>query len=236
MEHTPTPAEPPLAGRAASPAAARLHRAPPLRRRLRGSASGRGPRGPLAAALLVAVGLAVPVAARGQIGVMGGYGRDALGELSAEEFALADQADGFHTGIFLDIGLGRFAARPGIVYRRLQNAAFSGAERIPADLDIVEFPLDLRVSAPLPVVTPYLLGGAVLMFPSSARTTINEALVGRLVRLDIGVGLEWDVGFRLWPEIRYGTALGGLVGSEAEAEAGDGSSLETLMIRIGVSF
>lgn len=200
--------------------------------------SGTRPAGrPFAALLLGAACLWGPGAARAQIGVTGGYGRDSLGELDAGAgFSLADRADGFHTGIFLDIGLGRLAVRPGIVYRRLQNAAFSGVERIPADIEIVEFPLDLRLSAPLPVATPYLLAGPVLMFPSSARPSIDQALVGQRVRLDVGVGLEWDVGFRLWPEIRFGTGLGGLAGSDAEAAAGDSSSLETLMIRLGVSF
>lgn len=193
-----------------------------------------------AAALVLLLGTAVaalPDAADAQIGVMGGYNRDSLGELDAGEgFALADQADGFHTGIFLDIGLGRFAIRPGIVYRRLQDAAFSGPERTSADIEIVEFPLDLRLGLPLPVATPYLLAGPVLMFPSSARFSIDQALADPRVRLEIGVGLELDVGFRLWPEIRYGKGLGGLAGSAAEAASGESSSLETLMIRLGVSF
>lgn len=224
MEDTPRPSPPPRS-----------------RRRLpRVAATGRPPSsgGRAAALLFVAmVSAALPRPADAQIGIMGGYSRDSLGGLDAGEgFSLAERADGFHTGIFLDIGLGRFAIRPAIVYRRLQDAAFSGVERTSADIEIVEFPLDLRLSAPLPVATPYLLAGPVLMFPSSARSSIDQALADPRVRLDVGVGLEWDVGFRLWPEIRFGKGLGGLAGSAAEAAAGESSSLETLMIRLGVSF
>lgn len=214
------------------------HRSRPRRRRAPDSPRPPASRGRAAALVLLlgTAGAALPDAVDAQIGVMGGYSRDSLGELDAGEgFALADRADGFHTGIFLDIGLGRFAIRPGIVYRRLQDAAFSGPERTPADIEIVEFPLDLRLGVPLPVATPYLLAGPVLMFPSSARSSIDQALADR-VRLEIGVGLEWDVGFRLWPEIRYGKGLGGLAGSDAEVASGESSSLETLTIRLGVSF
>lgn len=193
--------------------------------------------GGLLPTLLLAAALAAPGSLDAQIGVMGGYSRDSLGGFDAGPgFALADEADGFHTGIFLDVALGRFAVRPGIVYRRLQDAAFSGAERTNTDVEIVEFPLDLRLAAPLPIATPYLLAGPAVMFPSSARTPVDEALAGARVRVDVGVGLVWDLGFRLWPEIRYGWGLGGLASSATEAEAGSSSSLETLMIRVGVSF
>lgn len=184
--------------------------------------------------LLVLLG---PRPARAQIGVLGGYSRDSLGEFDGgEDFRLADEAHGFHAGIFLDFGFGRFALRPAIVYRRLADAAFSGAEGTSADIEIVEFPLDLRVSAPLPVASPYLLAGPVVMFPSSARATIDQGLPGARVRLDIGLGLEWDLGFRLWPEVRYGHGLGGLASSETEAAVGRDASLDTFMLRLGVSF
>jgi len=237
MDHTPAPADPPPSSCAGCTASPRRPLPRPAGTGRRSPVSAWRTPGAFAATLLVFAGLSVPMAARAQIGVMGGYSRDSVGEFdTGAGFSLADRSDGFHTGIFLDISLGRFAVRPGIVYRRLQKAAFSGEERTPADIEIVEFPLDLRLSAPLPVVTPYLLAGPVLMFPSSARLAIDEGLAPRLVRLDIGAGLEWDIGFRLWPEIRYGTGLGGLAGSGAEAAAGESSSIETLMIRIGVSF
>jgi len=192
----------------------------------------------LAACLLPIAALgARPAPATAQIGVLGGYSRDSLGDFTAGEgFGLAGDADAFHAGIFLDFGFGRFALRPAIVYRRLPNAGFSGVDRTPTDIEIVEFPLDLRLSAPLPVLKPYLLAGPVLMFPSSPRTSVDQGLPGARFRLDIGIGLEWHVGLRLWPEIRYGTGLGGLANPEAEAEAGQSSSFDTFMIRLGVSF
>ena len=170
--------------------------------------------------------------AHSQIGIMGGYNRDSFGTFANQTFRLADKVDGFNTGIFLDFELGRFGVRPAIIYRQLQNAVIDIEEELESDLEVVEVPVDLRVTAPLPVVTPYIFGGPSLLFPSSSDAAVDVSLAGARLALAIGVGAEIDLGFRLWPEIRFATSLGGLI----ENDQVDASRLETFVARVGVSF
>lgn len=211
-----TPVRPPAA---ASRSSAAAHRPP--------AAASRA----IALLLAAAAGGVLPGGAAGQIGVLGGFNRESLGDLPppSETLEFVEDVDGFHAGILLDLRIGRIGFRPAIIYRHLAEAAFVGEERNSADIQIVEFPLDIRVSAPTPVLQPYLVAGAVAMFPSSAREAVDLALVGSQVRLDVGVGLEWSVGFRLWPELRLGRGLGSLLTS-------GGGSFETFTVRLGVGF
>jgi hypothetical protein len=175
---------------------------------------------------------AFPALAAAQIGIMGGYNVDTFDGFSDDRFELVDDTSGFNTGIFLDFEFGRIGLRPAIVYHRLTDAVIEDPESGPADIEIIEIPLHVRLSAPLPVATPYVLVGPTLMFPSSARPLVGDALAGTRVRWGIGLGVEWDLGFRLWPEIRYGRSIGGLV----EGDTAKASQLSTFMVTIGVSF
>jgi len=183
-----------------------------------------------AAALLV---LAVaPTTLAAQIGVIGGYNRDSFDRFSNEDFALAESTNGFNTGIFLDFEFGQIGIRPGITYRLLKGAIIQQPDGQTANLEIVEIPIDVRVVAPLPFIKPYLLAGPTVIFPSSARPLADQALAGARLGFGIGVGAEWDIGFRLWPEIRYGTSIGGIV----EDDETGGSRLDTFIARLGISF
>lgn len=174
-----------------------------------------------------------PSALEGQIGVIGGFNSDTFGSFANEDFELAEQTTGFNTGIFLDFELGRFGIRPAITYRQLKNAIVHGEEvGQTANLEIVEIPLDFRVSAPLPVIKPYLLAGPAVIFPSSPRPEADQALAGARLGIGIGLGAEWDIGFRLWPEIRYSTTIGGIM----EDDTTRGSRLSTFIARLGISF
>ena len=175
---------------------------------------------------------ACPAVAAAQIGVTGGYNHDSFSGFSDERFTLSSDINGFNTGIFLDFAIGRIGMRPAIVYRRLPGAIVEDEESAAGDMEIVELPLEIRISAPLPLAQPYLVFGPTVMFPSSTRPIVDEALAGARLLLGIGVGVEWDLGFRLWPEVRYGTSIGGLV----ENDESGGSKLQTLVVRIGLSF
>lgn len=170
--------------------------------------------------------------AHAQIGVLGGFNRDSFGDFSGETYELVDEIDGFHTGIFLDFSLGLFGIRPSIVYHRLTKAVIGEEDAPQGDIEIVEFPLEGRVAAPFGSLRPYLITGPTLMFPSSPITPVDEALAGALIRWSVGIGVEWDVGFRVWPEMRVGSTIGGLVEDDDEG----GSRLTTFMMRIGLSF
>ena len=174
----------------------------------------------------------VPSTVRAQIGVVGGYNRDSFQSFSNDDFSLAESTNGFNTGVFLDFELGQFGIRPGINYRSLQDAIVQEPDGLTANLEIVEIPVDVRVSAPLPLLKPYLLAGVAVIFPSTARPIVDEALAGARLGVGVGFGAEWDVGFRLWPEIRYATSIGGIV----EDDAAGRSRIETFVARLGISF
>lgn len=184
----------------------------------------------LASALIALA--ACPAVAAAQIGVTGGYNHDSFSGFSDERFALSSDISGFNTGIFFDFAIGRIALRPAIVYRRLPGAVEADEESAASDLEIVEIPLELRISAPLPLAKPYLVFGPTVMFPTSTIPAVDEALAGARLLLAIGFGVEWDLGFRLWPEISYGTSLGGLV----ENDETGGSKLQRVVVRLGISF
>ena len=168
-----------------------------------------------------------------QIGVLGGYNRDTFHGFSDERFELVDdKVDGFHTGIFLDFSFGLFGVRPSVVYHRLTKAVLGEGESPPSDIEIIEFPVEGRVTATFSTVRPYVIAGPTVMFPSSPAVEVDEALAGARVRWNVGLGVEWDVGFRVWPEVRIGSTIGGLV----EDDETDGSRLTTFMARIGLSF
>ena len=187
---------------------------------------------PPALAALLGAWLAAPAPVTGQLGVLGGFSRDSFGESSGSEITLADRTDGFHTGIFIAFDMGPLGVRPAIVFRELPGAVLPGGDQPAVDVEIIEIPLDIRIKAPLSGLTPYLLAGPVVMFPSSARDRVDDALVGSRVRFDFGIGLEWDLGFRIWPEIRYGRSVGSLLAGDTT----DDSDMETFMVRLGVSF
>lgn len=193
----------------------------------------------------LALGLvcALPAHAEAQIGILAGYNRDTLAEFLPENgFDLTDITDGYHVGVFLNFNLATFSIRPAVVYHRMPElVAMAGDERVQFDIDLVEIPLDFRIRLPLPAVQPYVLGGPVLTFPSSTFSGVDDLLTARPVRAEFGVGVELDLGFRLWPEVRYGFGTGSLMGSGVAVGSGvlrgDGEPRhDTLTLRLGISF
>ena len=175
---------------------------------------------------------AMPAAAAAQIGITGGYNSDSFRGFQNEAFRIADQTNGFNTGIFLDFEIGNVGIRPALVYRQLQNAVIEDPETPATSLEFVEVPLDVRLKARLPVISPYVLAGPSVLFPSSARPNVDQALAGARMTFGFGVGAEWDLGFRLWPEIRYATSVGGIV----KDDPANASRARTFIARLGISF
>ena len=185
----------------------------------------------------------LPADAEAQIGILAGYNRDTLAEFLPENgFDLTELTDGYHVGVFLNFNLATFSIRPAVVYHRMPElVAMAGEERVRFDIDLVEVPLDFRIRLPLPAVQPYVLGGPVLTFPSSTFSGVDDLLTARPVRAEFGVGVELDVGFRLWPEVRYGFGLGSLMGSDVAVGSrvlqGEGEPRhDSLTLRLGISF
>jgi len=196
-----------------------------------------------AAQLAVGLALATPLAATAQIGIVGGYNRDTIEDfLPANGFDFTDLANGFHVGIFFNVNIGLVGIRPAIIYHRVPDlVASAGEARTQFDIELVEIPLDVRLRLPIPVFRPYLLAGPVFSFPSTSVTNINRLLNDRPIRAEFGAGLELDLGFKLWPEIRYGRGLGPLMGSGIPLGEGtllgEGEPrLDTFTLRLGISF
>ncbi len=185
----------------------------------------------------------LPAAAEAQIGILAGYSRDTLEEFLPENgFDLTDVTDGYHVGVFLNFNLATFSIRPALIYHRMPElVAMAGEERVRFDIDMVEVPLDFRIRLPLPTVQPYVLGAPVLTFPSSTFSGVDDLLAARSVRAEFGIGLELDLGLRIWPEVRYGFGIGSLMGSDVAVGSrvlqGEGEPRhDTLTLRLGVSF
>ena len=195
------------------------------------------------AGLALGLACALPANAEAQIGILAGYNRDTLAEFLPENgFDLTELTDGYHVGVFLNFNLATFSIRPAVIYHRMPElVAMAGDERVQFDIDLVEIPLDFRIRLPLPAVQPYVLGGPVLTFPSSTFSGVDDLLTARPVRVEFGVGVELDLGFRLWPEVRYGFGLGSLMGPDVAVGSrvlqGDGEPRHnTLTLRLGISF
>jgi hypothetical protein len=182
-------------------------------------------------ALLIAFS-AIPAVAVAQIGITGGFNRDSFSGFESTTFRLADQANGFNTGIFLDFEIGNVGIRPALIYRQLQDAVMEDPESAPTSLEFVEVPLDIRLKARLPIISPYVLAGPSVLFPSSARPGVDQALAGARLSFGFGIGAEWDIGFRIWPEIRYSTSVGGIVKNDPS----DKSRVNTFIARLGITF
>lgn len=193
--------------------------------------------------LALGLACALPSTVGAQIGVLAGYNRDTLEEFLPENgFGLTDVADGYHVGVFLNFSLATFSIRPALVYHRMPDLiAIAGEERVRFDIDLLEFPLDFRIRLPMPIVQPYVFAGPVLTFPSSSLSSVDGLLEARPVRAEFGVGIELDIGLRLWPEVRYGFGLGSLMGSDVRVGSrvlrGEGDPRhDTLTLRLGISF
>ena len=184
-----------------------------------------------------------PPSVEAQMGILAGYNRDSLEEFLPESgFDLSDLTDGYHVGVFLNFNLATFAVRPALVYHRLPKlAASAGEERVEFDINLLEIPLDIRIRLPLPGVQPYVLAGPVLTFPSSTFSGVDDLLTARPIRAEVGAGVELDLGFRLWPEVRYGLGISSLMESEVPVGSsvlrGEGKPRhDTLTFRLGISF
>jgi len=204
--------------------------------------SGR-PRSGCPAVFLILASLWAPHTARAQIGIVAGYNRDSIEDfVPTNGFDFTDRSNGFHIGIFFNVNVGPVGIRPAVVYHQVPDLIASTVEdRTQFDLELVEIPLDLRLRIPIPIIRPYVLAGPVFSFPSTSVTSVDDLLEPRPVRAEFGIGMELNLGFRLWPEIRYGRGLGRLMRSAIPL--GDGTllgsgdpRLDTVMIRLGISF
>jgi len=197
---------------------------------------------PYAIALLTLLGSTVP--ANGQVGLMAGYNRNWLADIDLGNATIElAGADGYHLGMFLNFRLPVIQVRPAIVYHRITDLQVVGPQDTTTfSIDMIDLPIDLRVRFPLlPIVKPYILAAPVLSFPSTGNDRIGPALNSSVFRVDVGFGVEINLGLRLWPEVRLGFGVTDFFGTEIDLRQEPitlerGIRLDTLMISLGASF
>ena len=164
----------------------------------------------LALLLLGAVG----TPAQAQVGVTAGLNFDSLGDIetttNANQNETLDNATGYHFGIVYNLGLGPVDIRPGLIYRKVGSYDFSGipdANVDEVDVTAFEVPVDIRVTVlPVPIVSPYVLGGPNLFLPRSGNEDFDDGLEEVSFTFNVGVGADVSipgVGLALQPEVRY---------------------------------
>lgn len=179
-------------------------------------------------ALLIAVLLGSAASpAHAQLGVAAGLNFESAGdiELSTENNGTLENSSGYHLGIVYDMNLGAASLRPGLFYRRVGEYEFS-QDALPGgedafDIAAWEVPLDLRFTVlPTPLVSPYLLGGAMATFPRG-ENDFDDALRDVSYSFNVGVGVDLSLGssLTLQPEFRYEFGATSFV--EDEFEIGD---------------
>jgi len=149
--------------------------------------------------------------AQAQLGVSAGLNFDSIDEIeTSSRSETVDNSTGYHIGVVYDLGLGPVSVRPGLFYRKVGSYDFSGIPDVDDDeVDVTAFevPVDVRVTVlPVPLVSPYLLGGPNLFFPRSGNAEFDDGLEEVSFTFNVGVGADVSVpgvGLTLQPELRY---------------------------------
>lgn len=199
-------------------------------------------------AALAATILALPAADRPAeaqtLGVSAGANFAELSDIdTADRRATFDNASGWHAHLWIDLPLGPIALRPGVRYMDagslFEDASVNGGTTADDEtFSLIEVPIDVRLRLPLPLVSPYVMGGPVLRFPSDSGDG------GRFESFNLaggaGVGVELGLGgLRLYPELKYtfgvtrftreSYELGGVTISPDEDQR-----LNTIMLSLGI--
>jgi len=156
-------------------------------------------------ALLLLGGTGTP--AQAQFGISAGLDFDSVDDIETttdtDENATLDNSTGYHLGVVYDLSLGPVSLRPGAYYRKVGTYDFPDSN---SDVTAWEFPLDIRLTVvPIPVVSPYLVGGPKATFPQ-AEGEFEDQLEDVSYTFDVGVGADVSVPGTEWtlqPELRY---------------------------------
>lgn len=207
---------------------------------------------------VLALVLSLPLAAQAQnFGVVAGLNYSSLDNVNFENRTTAyESRSGYHIGAYFDFAIGPLGIRPGVRYIEA-GPLFKGISQaiqqqtgvnVQDDFNInfVMIPLDVRLRMPLPVVKPYVFGGAELRFPmaSNAAAELEDDLSPRKTAGNLGVGGEISVptfGVTLVPEARYTFGLSGLMGEtfdvgDYQFETIESQQLNMFFLTLGLQF
>lgn len=194
--------------------------------------------------VLLLVLLISPSAANAQIGIAAGLNFDELSDIGGSRKATFESANGYHVGLFYDLGLGPVALRIGGFYRDLGEIevnldGVSGA----FSLSSIDIQVDVRFNlTSTPVIRPYLLVGPVFSFPSSGDDDYDDALEDVSVSGNVGAGIALNLGgLKLFPEFRYSIGVSRFMKDDFSIgniafESDDTQRQNSVMLRLGIVF
>ncbi len=170
----------------------------------------------LSMVLLAFTAPAPPLHAQATLGIVGGVNLASFDDIQVgnvrETF---DSRTGFHAGLFLDLGLGPIAVRPGVQYLNA-GPLFEGASFLSTDefqLNYVAIPVDVRFKLISVLVSPYLFTGPEfrVLAASDAQADFKDDLKSFVMVWGVGAGVE--VG-PFYPELRYTFDISGITNDE----------------------
>lgn len=178
--------------------------------------------------------LLLPVSTRAQdVGIVGGLNYGSVNDVSISDARTTyENRSGYHIGLYLDLGLGPIAVRPGIRYINA-GRLFAGLSETLRDetggaigegfddfnVNMFVIPVDVRLQLPFPLIQPYAFAGPELRFPdaSDGDSDLTDDLSDNEVAGNLGLGAQVTLpglGMTLTPELRYTIGLTGLMGED----------------------
>lgn len=191
--------------------------------------------------LALAVWATQPRDAQAQFGISVGANFDNISDISGDREATFKSASGYHVGVHMELALGPFAFRPGLIYTDVGSLEakdrFNTVQNV--DVSLVEIPLDFRYRILMPVGQPYITAGPVLRFANKSNDEVD--LKDFTVAGNIGFGIELNAaGLRPFVEARYQVGLQRFMDEiqvgNIDITATDDARLNTFMLRAGITF
>lgn len=146
--------------------------------------------------------------------------------------ATFENATGYHLGIVYDAGGRPLSVRPGLLFRKVGEYEFPDTR---AEVSRIEVPLDVKLTLPVPVVSPYLLGGPMVVFPR-VEGEFGDEFEEVAYSLNVGVGAKISLGSgsSLQPELRYEYGLNEYAEDDFLIDDGDGPRFQGVALRLNV--
>lgn len=173
--------------------------------------------------------------AHGQLGVAAGLNFESADDIETTSGdATFNNATGYHFGIIYDAGVGALNLRPGVFYRKVGEYEFPNSR---VDVARYEVPLDVKVKIPLPAVSPYVLGGPMIVFPR-VDGEFGDDFEDSTYSLNLGIGAEISLGSRssLQPEIRYEYGLNEYTEEDFLTDSDDSPRFQGVTLRVNAVF
>lgn len=194
---------------------------------------------------LVPVALFLPAVVHAQnLGLSVGANFNELSDIdTGDREATFDNATGWHVHLWYDLPVGPVALRPGIRYMDagevLKGETDLGDLDEDATLSVIEVPVDVRFRFTMPLITPYVMVGPVLRFPTSSDDD-GDRFKSFSLAGGAGLGVELGLGsLRLYPELKYTFGITRFTEDEYELggitiEPDESQRLNAIMLSLGI--